>query len=139
MKQTLREKDFIRNFNNKKRIADLYKVQYKVKFSDTEISNYSPNDLIRLGDEKRYRIITLKRENQAAITIQTLFRRHLAKKEYTALRDAYITPYGYNLKDLAKFKTAAMKIQQYYRFIKHAKEVIKNQEVRNLSLFQEQL
>lgn len=129
MKKVQRENDFIRVFNEKKRIANLYKVKYKVHFSNTEFSMLSPVQLIKLGDEKRYRKYSRVIENEAALTIQTSFRRHQAQKKYLALRESYITPYGYSLKDLARFKMAATKIQQFYRLMKHAKEMIQMQEV----------
>lgn len=119
LKQMKRENDFIRNFNQKKKIANLYKSQYKIKFSNYEFSNLSPVDLIKLGDEKRYRILALKREEKAALTIQTAFRKYLAKKRFIQVKDAYITPFGYTFKDLERFTTAATKIQQFYRFMKH--------------------
>ena len=129
MKKVQRENDFIRIFNEKKRISNLYRLKYRVHFSSSELSMLSPAQLIKLGDEKRYRKHSKKIENKAALTIQTSYRRHLAQKKYIVIRDNYITPFGYSIKDLVKFTTAAMKIQQFYRLMKHAKEMIKMQEV----------
>lgn len=119
-KKEQRENNFLKAFNEKKKMALFFKTKHKVTFTRVEFNDLSLPELVKLGNERVCRFQTIKREKDAAKTIQKHWRIYASQRSYRE----YARQYQINQRRVI----AALKIQLFYREYKRVKNAIKQKE-----------
>lgn len=74
--------EFYRQFLYKRKLRKFYKKNYRVLFTQKEFDILTVKQFIKLGEERKFKLAALRRENKAATVIQKAIRNFLARKRY---------------------------------------------------------
>lgn len=98
----------------------VFKTKHKVTFTRAEFNDLSLPELVKLGNERMYRLQTIQREKKAAKVIQKHWRKYASQRSYREYEKQY---------QLNQQRTiAAIKIQLFYREYRRVREEVKQEE-----------